>query len=65
MEFCLWFVCDGSRSRDFNPTAQLGDVIPQCVSFNPLLDKPAFIQASNTLSVFTFGLWGWLALTSS
>lgn len=60
---CLWFVCDGSRSQDFNPTTQLGDVMPQCVCFNPFLDKPAFVQASNTLSVFTFVLWGWLALT--
>lgn len=60
----MWFVCDGSRNQDFNPTTQLSDVMPQCVSINPFLDKLAFIQASNTISVFTFVLYGWLTLIS-
>lgn len=59
MEFCVCGLCVMA------PGARMGDVMPQCGFFNPFLEKPAFIQASNTLSVFTFVLWGWLALTSS
>lgn len=35
MEVCVWFVCDGSRSQDFKPATQLGDLMPRCVSINP------------------------------
>lgn len=56
-------MCDDSRSQDFKLATQPGDVMPRVVSVNPFLDKPVFLKALNTLSVFTFGLFGWLTLT--